>query len=130
MAEREATRRRFYYTINENQILQAIASNLVGSAISAVLRVIGMLASAPLVDEEFQPLLDRLPSHQDRGDAALVQLVAHQHAHLRLAGLFALGQQRVKVERLDGVARRHAQAQFELRRAGAQRGRVRARARS
>ena len=47
MSERAATRRRFFYSITEVHLLHALAAALINNALAGVVRVLGVLASAP-----------------------------------------------------------------------------------
>lgn len=67
MPERAATRRRFFYSITEVQLLHALAAAMINNALAGVVRVLGVLASAP---------------HLLRFGLAIVALAAE---HLRMA---------------------------------------------
>lgn len=47
MDERAPTRRRFYYSINEVQLLMRCAAQLQRNATASILGVLGLLSSAP-----------------------------------------------------------------------------------
>ena len=118
MAERAATRRRFYYNILEVQALQALAASIIHIVTAYIIHVVGLLISAPAL-LHFGAVLFGLAFGQLRLATAALALALRRASqreadYPHLSGPLALGALRVQVVCRHVVAGLRGEAHLKL----------------